>query len=262
MSCPTVRDVIAWLDNLLDPTRRPDYGPNGLQVDASPPSLGFAGQPVSSIVTGVTANLALIELAIERGADLLVVHHGLYWKDAPVTATGMLGRRLARCFESRLSIAGYHLPLDAHPEVGNAAGLADALGLVDQRPAFLYMGLPTGCIGRFPEPLTPSELEARLLYLSPRALLFPGGPSSITSVGIVTGGAPRLAHDAADLGLDLFVTGECTEFTQALAAERGLHLAAAGHHRTEVFGPKRLAARLRDAFPDVEVEFVDVDNPA
>lgn len=262
MSCPTVRDVIAWLDALLDPTRRPDYGPNGLQVDASPPSLGFAGQPVSSIVTGVTANLALIDLAIERGADLLVVHHGLYWKDAPATATGMLGRRLARCFESRLSVAGYHLPLDAHPEVGNAAGLADALGLVETHPAFLYMGHPTGCIGRFADPLEPDEVHARLLRISPRALLFPGGPSSISSVGVVTGGAQRLALDAADLGLDLFVTGECTEFTQALAVERGLHLAAAGHHRTEVFGPMRLAQSLREAFPGIEVEFVDVDNPA
>lgn len=262
MSCPTVREVVAWLDGLLDPTRRDDYGPNGLQVDASPASLGHAGQPAATIVTGVTANLALIEAAIERGADLLVVHHGLYWNGAPSTAVGALGRRLARCFESRLSVAAYHLPLDAHPEVGNAAGLASLLELQDRKPAFPYKGLPTGLIGRFPTPLTPGELEERLRDISPRTLLFRGGPESIATVGIVTGGAPRLASEAAAMGLDLYVTGESSEYSQATAREEGIHIAACGHHRSEVFGPMLLVERLREVFPDVEVEFVDVDNPA
>jgi dinuclear metal center YbgI/SA1388 family protein len=262
MSCPTVREVVAWLDGLLDPTRRDDYGPNGLQVDASPSSLGPTRQPAATIVTGVTANLTLIEAAIERGADLLVVHHGLYWHGAPSTAVGPLGRRLARCFESNLSVAAYHLPLDAHPEVGNAAGLAALLGLRDQTPAFLYKGLPTGLTGRFPSPLTRDELEERLRDVSPRAMWFAGGPDRIATVGIVTGGAPRLASEAAGMGLDLYITGECSEYTQATAHEERIHIAACGHHRSEVFGAMLLAERLKQTFPGVEVEFVDVDNPA
>ena len=106
------------------------------------------------------------------------------------------------------------------------------------------------------------DLRARLFAVSERALLFEGGPSAIGSVGIVTGGAPRVASDAARLGLDAFVTGEASEYSQAIAREEGIHVAAAGHHRTETFGPKALATALSAAFPGVEVGFLDVDNPA
>lgn len=249
-----LRTIITWLDQLLDPTRIEDYGPNGLQVEAS--------ETVTRIATGVTANLAFIEAATAWGADLAVVHHGLYWGGSPSTATGALGRRLRSLFARGLSLAAYHLPLDAHLEVGNAAGLARALGLEDLRPAFLYKGAPTGIIGRFAAPLAPSDLPPRLAAVSPRTLHFDGGPPTITTVGVVTGGAPRLASEAARLGLDLFITGEASEYTQATAREERIHIAACGHHRSEVFGPRALADRLARDFPDLDVRFLDVDNPA
>lgn len=259
---PTVSQVVAWLDQLLDPTRRDDYGPNGLQVDATPSGLRPGQARVRTIVTGVTANLELIEAAAAMNADLLVVHHGLYWGGAPSTATGPLGRRLARCYHAGLSVAAYHLPLDAHLEVGNAAGLARELGLESLEPAFPWKGLATGVIGRFPTALDPDELRARLVAISPRALLFDGHKAAIQTAGIVTGGAPRLASDAAALGLDLYISGECSEYTQATAREEGIFIAACGHHRTETFGARALMDRLGKAFPTVSTRFVDVDNPA
>ncbi len=254
MSALPLRMIVDWLTQLLDPTRVDDYSPNGLQVEAS--------AEITRIATGVTANLAFIEAAAAFGAELCVVHHGLYWNGAPATATGPLGRRLRRLFSANLSLAAYHLPLDAHLEVGNAAGVARPLGLGDLRPAFPYKGAPTGLVGRFASPVSLAELRPRLAAISDRSLLFEGGPETIRSVGVVTGGAPRIASDAARLGLDLFITGEASEYTQATALEERINIAACGHHRTEVFGPRALADALRVAFPGVEVAFLDVDNPA
>jgi dinuclear metal center YbgI/SA1388 family protein len=259
MNVPTVAQVVAWLDTYLDPTRREDYGPNGLQVDASPRG-NLDEIPCARIVTGVTANLAFLERAAH--ADLAVVHHGLYWTGAPATATGPLGRRLAWCMRHGLSVAAYHLPLDAHPEVGNAAALARSIGLTELEGAFLSRGAPVGIKGTFPTPVSPQEFRALCLGISDRAILFEGGPSEIRTVGIVTGGAPRLASEAASVGLDAFISGELTEFSQAIAAEERIHVAGCGHHRTEVFGPRALAAKLALEFPTIHVTFLDVDNLA
>jgi dinuclear metal center YbgI/SA1388 family protein len=253
MSVP-LATIVDWLDGLLDPTRTDDYGPNGLQVEAS-------GE-VTRVVTAVTSNLALIEAVAARGAELLVVHHGLYWNGAPATATGPLGRRLGALFANGISLAAYHLPLDGHLELGNAANLARHIGLDEIRPAFPYRGFPSGVTGRFQTPLPATGLLDLMRTISPRALVFTGGPALVSSAGIVTGGAPRLASDAARLGLDLFVTGEASEYTQATAREEHIHIAACGHHRSEVFGPRALADAIRAAFPQLEVEFLDVDNPA
>lgn len=249
-----LRSIVTWLDQLLDPTRVEDYGPNGLQVEAC--------ETVARVATGVTANLAFIQAAAAWGADLALVHHGLYWGGSPSTATGALGRRLRALFAHGISLAAYHLPLDAHLEVGNAAGLASAIALTDLRAAFPYRGAPTGVIGRFASPLPASDLPALLCTVSPRALVFDGGPPTLSTVGIVTGGAPRLASEAARLGLDLFITGEASEYTQATAREEGIHIAACGHHRTEVFGPRALAERIARDLPGLEARFFDVDNPA
>ena len=254
MGAYPLKTIVNWLNELLDPNRIEDYGPNGLQVEAS--------TEVTRIVTGVTANMAFIEAAAALGSELAVVHHGLYWNGAPATAVGPLGRRLRALFTQGLSLAAYHLPLDAHLEVGNAAGLARALGLTDLRPAFPYRGAPTGIIGRFATPVAVGDLLPLLTAVSPRALLFEGGPLRIETVGIVTGGAPRVASDAARLGLDLFISGEASEYTQATAHEERIHVAACGHHRTEVFGPRAMAAALATAFPGLDVAFLDIDNPA
>lgn len=249
-----LKTLLTWLNQLLDPNRIEDYGPNGLQVEAS--------TEITRVTTGVTANMAFIEAAAALGSELAVVHHGLYWNGAPATATGPLGKRLRALFTHGISLAAYHLPLDAHLEVGNAAGLARALGLTDLRPAFPYRGAPTGVIARFATPLPAASLAPLLAAISPRALVFDGGPDLVTTVGIVTGGAPRVASDAARLGLDLFITGEASEYSQAIAREERIHVAACGHHRTEVFGPRALATAMQAEFPGLEVAFLDVDNPA
>ncbi len=254
MSFP-VASIIEWLDQTLDPTRIDDYGPNGLQVEAS--------AQVHRLVTGVTANLAFIDAAIAARADLAVVHHGLYWNGARATATGALGRRLARLFGAGVSLAAYHLPLDGHPELGNASELARAIGLTQLEPAFAARGIATGCTGAWDPPVSIADADALLrARISERLLFFHGGPPTIAKVGIVTGGAPRLAEDARRLDCDLFVTGEAGEYSQATAREDGIHIAACGHHRTETFGPRALAARLRATFPGLDAQFLDVDNPA
>ncbi|TNF24246.1 MAG: Nif3-like dinuclear metal center hexameric protein [Deltaproteobacteria bacterium] len=249
-----LKTLTTWLEELLEPTPIEDYGPNGLQVEAC--------DRVSRVVTGVTANLDLIEAARDFGADLLVVHHGLYWTGAPYTVTGALGRRIRTLIDARMSLVGYHLPLDGHPEVGNAVNLARTLGLVDLEPAFEHHRLAVGCIGHFPEPVAADEVGRRLGALSDRLLYFPHGPDPIRSVGVVTGGAPRDVREAIDQGLDLYITGEAGEYSQATAREERINFAALGHHRSERFGPEALAERMAEAFPELTVRFIDVDNPA
>jgi len=249
----TIRE---WLAATLDPTRCDDYGPNGLQVDAD-------NDQIRRVATGVTANLAFIEAAAGWGAELAVVHHGLYWSGAPTTVTGPLGRRVRALLAHRLSLVAYHLPLDGHPDLGNASNLARALGLVDLSPAFPARGVMTGCTGRFPEPIgVAAAHELVAARISRACLFFAGGPAAIRTVGVVTGGAPRQASDAAARGIDLYITGEAGEHTQATAIEERIHVAACGHHRTEVFGPRALATALAAAFPGLESRFIDVDNPA
>jgi len=246
--------VISWLDSFLDPQRIDDYGPNGLQLDAD--------HPVRCIATGVTANLAFINAAAEIGAQLAVVHHGLYWDGASPTITGPLGRRVRTALKAGLSIAGYHLPLDAHPEVGNAHQLARALGLLRPEAAFISKGVFVGCIAHADEPLSADDFDVILSQLFPQHHFFSAGDRPISTIGIVTGGAPRMASEAARAGCDLFITGEAAEFSKATAHEEGIHIACCGHHRTEVFGPRALAERLARAFPELEVVFIDIDNPA
>lgn len=249
-----LNDIVAWLDDLLEPARVDDYGPNGLQVEGA--------DRVERIATGVTANLDLIEAARDWGADLLVVHHGIYWNGAQVTVTGALGRRVTALVDARMSLAAYHLPLDGHPDVGNAVGLARAMGLVDLEPGFEHRGSPIGCIGRFPDPRSADEVARLLGALSDRLLFFAHGPEPVRSAGVVTGGAPRDVREAIDRGLDLYVTGEAGEYSQATAREERIHFAALGHHRSERFGPIALAEALAAAFSAIETRFIDVDNPA
>lgn len=250
-----LRDLLAWLDDTLAVAGCVDYGPNGLQVEGRP--------HVRRVVTGVTANLALIEAAIARDADLLVVHHGIFWDGAQVTLTGAHGRRVRALIAADLSLAAYHLPLDGHPTLGNAAQLAAALGLEAIAPAFEHRGRPVGCIGRFPQALSPAEFAARVrARVNPDAHAFLHGPAAIETVGCVTGGAPRDVREAIDAGCDAYLTGEAGEYSQATAHEEGIHFIAAGHHRTERFGPAALAAALAERFAGLDVTFVDIDNPA
>ena len=254
-----LRDVVSYLDATLEIDRFRDYCPNGLQVEGR--------LEVDRVVTGVSANLELFERAAARRADLVVVHHGLIWGGGLSRLVGPAARRLEYLFQRGMSLAGYHLPLDAHPRLGNNAGLAEAIGLGGDLETFGDVrGHPLGVAGDLPAPRPRAEVLARIadgvLGGAEPSFVFPHGPERVRRVGLCTGAASDLLEDASRAGCDLFITGELAERAGELARELQVTLVAAGHYATEVFGPARLADELASAFPQLDaVEFVDVPSP-
>lgn len=253
-----VRDVVGYLDATLEIDRFRDYGPNGLQVEG--------GQELDCVVCAVSSSLELFERAAEIGADLIVVHHGLIWGGGIGAVTGPTARRLAALLGNGISLAAYHLPLDAHPTLGNNAGLADAIGLSGERGSFGDVrGHALGLSGSWDEPLSRAEAMGRIsdgvLGGNEPQFVFPYGPDVIRKVGLCTGAASDLLLDAAKDGCDLYITGELAERAGELARELQVTLVAAGHYATEVFGPQRIADDLAREFPDVEVRFFDLPSP-
>ncbi len=254
-----LRDVVAYLDATLEIDRFKDYAPNGLQVEGAP--------EIDTIVTGVSANTALFERAIELGADLVVVHHGLIWGGGINRVTGPTAARLRQLLANDVSLAAYHLPLDKHPRLGNNTGLADAIGLqLAGREAFGDVrGVALGLSGSWPQPLGRDEAISRIAagVLGKRAapFVFPHGPDVVRKVGLCTGAAGDLLEDAAAARCDLYLTGELAERAAELARELQITLIAAGHYATEVYGPQRLADELRLQFPSLSVHFVGVPTP-
>jgi dinuclear metal center YbgI/SA1388 family protein len=253
-------DVIKYLDDTLEIRlfAGKDFGPNGLQVEGRP--------QVTRVVTGVTANLALLEKAAAKSADLVVVHHGLIWGSGIDRVTGATARRLATLLSAGISLAAYHLPLDKHPRLGNNAGLADALALPAQRFGFgLVRGHELGLGADLQSHITRADLLGRVsagvLGGGPPSFVFPHGPAELKRIGLATGAASDLLEDAARAGCEAFITGELAERSGELARELKITLVGAGHHATEVFGASRLAVDLRAAFPGLETEFVDVPSP-
>jgi dinuclear metal center YbgI/SA1388 family protein len=246
--------VIAFCDELLQSGDFDDYGPNGLQVPGA--------SRVEKVASGVSAQRELIERAAAAGAQLLVVHHGLFWDAQPRSLSPHLAARLRATFDADLSIAAYHLPLDAHREIGNNALLCEALGLeLDGRPFAAHRGNPIGAIGVSRDGLTAEELSARVSdSLGREPLVFASGPPEVGSVGIVSGAGTSALGEAIALGLDAFITGEPAEFAMAEARDAGIHFIAAGHYATETLGIRRLGERIADDL-DVEHEFIDVPNP-
>jgi dinuclear metal center YbgI/SA1388 family protein len=248
-----ITDILSMLDTLLRPGDYDDLGPNGLQVP------GVA--EVTRVVTGVSARRELHERAVELGAELVLVHHGLFWKFHPTGLTPLLAERLRPLFKHDINLVGYHLPLDAHPEVGNNALLAKALGCEDRQPFGDYKGRAIGCRGRFPEPLSAQDLGARVRAATGREPLLLGNlDQDIRTIGIVSGSAADTLHEAAALGLDAFLTGEPREHITADAEELAMTFVAAGHYATETFGVRALGELLSDRF-GVEHVFVELSNP-
>jgi dinuclear metal center YbgI/SA1388 family protein len=255
-----LRDVVSFLDGILEVAKFRDYAVNGLQVEGAP--------EVDRVVTGVSANLELLSQAAELGADLVVVHHGLVWGGGIDRVTGALARRLALLLEHQISLCGYHLPLDAHPRLGNNVGLADAIGLGPARGTFGDVrGIALGLRGSWPEPVSRDQAIARIAAglgmtdgAQPR-FVFPFGPETVRVVGLCTGAGSDLLPAAAAAGCDLFVTGELAERAGDLARELEVTLVAAGHYATEVFGPRRLGDELMMKFRGLEVRFVPVPSP-
>ncbi|MFL5902613.1 MAG: Nif3-like dinuclear metal center hexameric protein [Solirubrobacteraceae bacterium] len=247
MQSAPINDLIGHLDALLNPSAFDDYGPNGLQVPGK--------DAVGTVVTGVSASVQLFEQAAEHGADLVLVHHGLFWGDTgPVDA--QLKRRLKLLFDNDMALAAYHLPLDAHLEVGNNALLARAIGATDAEP-FVGIGVRAQLPG-----IAPEDLRARVREATGgrEPLAFLAGPAEIRTIGIVSGGAAKHLDDAIAAGLDAFVTGEPREPVMNDAREAGIHFLAAGHYATETFGVRALGDRLASGF-GVRHVFADVPNP-
>jgi len=247
-------EIIAFCDELLDADGFADYGPNGLQVPGR--------HEVARLATGVTANRRFLDLAVEAGADLALVHHGLFFGDGPSGLSEQLANRLRVVLGADMSLAAYHLPLDAHPEIGNNALLCAQLGLEpDPRPFGEVKGRPIGVIGVAAEGIDPGELVRRTSSLLGREpLVFSSGPDRIRTVGIVTGAGARALEEAAALGLDALITGEPAEHAMGDADEAGVHFIAAGHYATETLGIRRLGDLLAGHF-GLDHRFIDVPNP-
>jgi dinuclear metal center YbgI/SA1388 family protein len=249
-----VREILNELDRLLQPARFQDYCPNGLQVPGP--------TDVATVATGVSAHAELFELAAAEHADLLVVHHGLFWSAGPGPIDAALKRRLRILFDADIGLAAYHLPLDAHPQIGNNALLARALGAEKSDPFALHHGEPIGVLAHLPgEGLAAGELFARVREITSREpLVFESGPAHVRRVAIVSGAGADFLTDAAAAGAQALLTGEPAERVMAQARESGLHFIAAGHYATETLGVERLGRHLAERFGLRHV-FLDVPNP-
>ncbi|HEX2126139.1 MAG TPA: Nif3-like dinuclear metal center hexameric protein [Thermoleophilaceae bacterium] len=250
----TVLDLISDLDRLLRPDAFDDYSPNGLQVPGP--------EQVRTVATGVTASVDLFERAAAEEAQLVLVHHGLFWKGMPQHVDQALYRRLRPLFLNDIALAAYHLPLDAHPEVGNNALLARGLGCEGLEPFALHEGQPIGFAGRFGgDGIPPEQLAERVRTLTGREpLLLAYGPARVRTIGIVSGGAAGYLDDAIAAGLDAFLTGEPAERVLAQAREGAIHFLAGGHYATETFGVRALGDRLSETF-GIRHVFLDDPNP-
>jgi dinuclear metal center YbgI/SA1388 family protein len=249
-----LEELVAYLDHYLDATRFPDYGPNGLQVDGK--------STVETLVTGVSACGELFDRAAEIGADAILVHHGLFWDSSPSALTGVQYRRVAQLISSNTSLIAYHLPLDAHGEIGNNALAARQLELEELQPFGDSKGNSIGFRGSFSQPISAKELGARCRHLFGQEPLLLGAVSSarLQNVAIVSGGAQSLLHQAIREGLDAFITGEASEWVTNLSREAGICYVAAGHYATERLGVQALGEHLKRAF-GIRVDFVDIPNP-
>jgi dinuclear metal center YbgI/SA1388 family protein len=247
-------EILGFCDDLLDVGSFEDYGPNGLQVPGT--------SEVSKVATGVSANLELLQAAVDSHAQLVLTHHGLLWGDELAALSVPMAGRLRALLCADVSLAAYHLPLDAHPDIGNNALLRDALRLEpDDRPFGEAKGSAVGVIGRASDPIDLEELRRRLAEVTGQEpLAFDSGPERISSVGIVTGGGSFAIHEAGRLGLHALVTGEPSEPVMGEAREYGIHFLAGGHYATETFGIRRLGELVAERF-SIEHEFIDVPNP-
>ena len=249
----TLKELVNYTNALLSVDSFNDYCPNGLQVEGKP--------EVARIVSGVTASLELVDAAIAAGADALLVHHGYFWKGEDACIAGMKRSRLQRLLGSDTSLLAYHLPLDAHPELGNNAQLAQVLDFECVGTFGDDGGMQLACFGTPSQALGGQALAGHLQITLDRAPLhIPGPQELIRTVGWCTGAAQSYIEAAAAQGLDAFISGEISEQTVHVVRECGIHYFAAGHHATERFGVRALGEHLAGEF-DIEHQFIDINNP-
>ena len=248
----TRQELLAALDDLLQPARFKDYGPNGLQVEGR--------SEVRHIVSGVTASLALIDAAIAEGADAIFVHHGLFWRGQDGCITGWMRQRVARLLANDINLFAYHLPLDAHPELGNNAQLGARLGLKIQGNFGEQM---LGCWGDLDAPLGGLDaLAQQLQELCGRSVVaVDAKPGPLRRVGWCSGGAQGYFEAAIAAGVDVFITGEISEPQAHYARECGVSFIACGHHASERYGAPAVAGHVAQRL-GLRHTFIDIDNPA
>jgi dinuclear metal center YbgI/SA1388 family protein len=240
-------EIVAYANALLDVERWPEFGPPGLQV--------IGGDEVSLLLCGVSSSRTLFEHAAEVGAEMVLVHHGLFWRNEPLVVDRRLRGRLEALFRANASLLAYHLALDAHATLGNAAQLAARIGASPEGP---FGGVGLSCTL---EGVSIGELTARVTAAVEREpLVFADGPARIERIAVSTGAAGYDLIRAAHEGFDALLTGEPEEPSRATAQELGIHLVAAGHHATERFGVQALAAHLAAAF-DVDWRYLEAENP-
>jgi dinuclear metal center YbgI/SA1388 family protein len=243
-------ELVSYLDGLLEPAKFRDYCPNGLQVEGR--------EEVKRIVAGVTASQALLDAAIEAKADAILVHHGYFWKGDDGRVTGIRRKRLGALISHDINLIAYHLPLDAHPELGNNAQLASRLGWIAEGR---FGEQDIAWYGRLAEPVALSALAQNINQLMGRAPLVIGDLSRcVAKIAWCSGGAQGYLEQAIALGVDVYVSGEISEQTVHLARESGVAYIAAGHHATERYGVQAVAAHLAARF-GLDCQFIDVANP-
>jgi len=246
------QELLDYLDDFLNTKSFSDYGPNGLQVEGQ--------EDIRRVVTAVSASIELFQRAIELEADTIIVHHGIIWDSERLVYRGSYKQRVKLLLEKNINLLAYHLPLDAHPEIGNAAQMAKLLGLSDCVSFGEYRGSWIGIKGRIIP--TPAEefFSSIREKINPAAVIFPFGPLKIEQIGIISGGAPKEIRQAVADKLDLFLTGEASEFVMHYAKEEKIHFVAAGHYATECFGIRALGEHIREKF-SIKVDFIDIPNP-
>ena len=245
------QSLLEVLDVLLEPARFRDYCPNGMQVEGR--------REIRRLVTGVTASLALIEAAVKCDADALLVHHGLFWKGDDMRVVGPRKRRLAALLARDINLFAYHLPLDAHPQLGNNAQLGQRLGLSITSN---FGDQDLGCVGTLSAPMSAADFAAVVEKALGRTPLLVGDAKrQVRRVGWCTGGAQGYFDAAIGAGCELYLSGEISEQTTHLARESGVPYVAAGHHATERYGVEALGRHLA-AQCGIFHQHIDIDNPA
>ena len=246
-----LKKVTLFLDAYLENNSVKDDSWNGLQVEGK--------QEVKKIVFAVDAGMETFEKAVAEGADMIVVHHGLFWKSADPSVRGWKRKRIKFLLDHGISLYASHLPLDKHPEVGNNAQLLKILGFEKESDFGYYGGVPISFTGYSPEPKTIEEIEKILrTEINAESKILPFGPEKISRIALCSGGgaAFSLFMEAVNLGVDLYLTGDSTEMYQ-ISKDIGINVIFAGHHATEIVGVKALSILLRNKF-DVETIFIDI----
>jgi len=249
----TRTECLSYIETLLEPTRFHDYCPNGLQVAGK--------EHINTLISGVTASQALIDAALDLEADAILVHHGFFWRGEDPRVIGIKQRRLKQLLINDINLIAYHLPLDGHPSLGNNAQLAALLGL-EINGRIPETGDPAiGMSGCFTTAKSVPEFADQLRQcLGREPLVIQGHNRPMTTIGWCTGAAQGYIEQAAELGLDAYLSGEVSEQTAHLARELGINYFAAGHHATERYGVAALGVHLAEQF-ELQHQFIDIDNP-